>query len=332
MLRGNWFVLMPMSFADPEALNAQFLAALAEDRKGHDVPEHRARWLFAERLNARGDRKEMGFAAYEGIGHLVKFFNWHIRGQFPDPFAPSQIDPLVEAATATDDRVFASLGLIDKSRMIPRIARYNAQDHILMHAYPVPARNVPRVLLDFGAGHGRLANLGFNAPDPEQRFAKMIAVDAIASTYFTHLSYYRALGLRVWEYLDHQGDKPAQADVARAMVDHDGIHLPTWRIDLVPDGSVDMVSCIQVLKELPGLLVPDILKVFGRVTSVCGAIYIRDHQQFHNPNHMPVDLLLQANGFDREFAPHWRDRIEIHGLPRIWRKVDPMHFVSDANS
>ena len=322
---------MDVPLADAEALNARFLAALTEDRKGRDVPEHRARWLFAERLNARGDRKEMGFAAYEGIGHLVKFFNWHIRAAFPDPFAPELIDPLVEAATEADQRVFTRLGLVDKNHMIPRIARYNAQDHILIHAYPVPGRTAPRVLLDFGAGHGRLANLGFNAPDPEQRFAKMIAVDAIASTYFTQLSYYRALGLRVWEYLDHQKANPTQADVAQAMQDNDVIHLPTWRFDLVPDGSVDMVSCIQVLKELPGALVPDMLRVFARVTTTCGAIYVRDHPQFHNPNHMPVDLLLQANGFDREFAPHWRDRVEIHGLPRIWRKVDPGHYLSDAN-
>jgi hypothetical protein len=318
--------------AEPVALNAKFMAALVKDREGRDVPEHRARWLFAERLNARGDRKEMGFAAYEGIGHLVKFFNWHIRGQFPDPFPPGQIDPLVETATATDERVFAGLGLTDKKCMIPRIARYNAQDHILIHAYSGPDRNIPRVLLDFGAGHGRLANLGFNAPDPAQRFTKMFAVDAIASTYLTQLSYYRGLGLRVWEYLDHQSGEPTQTDVVRAMEDHDVVHLPTWRLDLVPDGSIDMISCIQVIKELPGPLVPDILKTFARVTTACGAIYIRDHQQFHNPNHMPVDLLLQANGFDREFAPHWRDRIEIHGLPRIWRKVDPGHFVSDANS
>jgi hypothetical protein len=323
---------MDVSLNDSEALNARFLASLDEDRKARDVPEHRARWLFAERLNARGDRKEMSFAVYEGIGHLVKFFNWHIRGQFPDPFLPGLIDPLVAASTATDQRVFADLGLVDKNLMIPRLARYNAQDHILMRAFPVPERNRARVLLDFGAGHGRLANLGFNAPDRAQRLDKLIAVDAIASTYLTQLAYYRALGLRVWEYLEHQGDALTQDAVARALEDHDVIHLPTWRFDLVPDGSVDMVSCIQVLKELPGALVADILKTFARVTTVCGAVYIRDHVQFHNPNHMPVDLLLQTNGFDCEFAPHWRDRIEIHGLPRIWRKVDPSHFVADPNS
>ena len=323
---------MCMSTPDSDALNDMFLAALAEDRSRHDVPEHLARWLFAERLNARGDRKEMSLARYEGVAHLVKFFNWHTNARFPDPFPPGQIDPLVEASTATDMRIFERLGLTDKGFMIPRLARYNAQDHILMHAYQVPDRNAPRVVLDFGAGHGRLANLGFNAPDPGQRFAKVIAVDAIASTYLTQLSYYRAMGLRVWEYLEHRNETPSQGDVANAMKDNDVIHLPTWRLDLVPDGSVDMVTCIQVLKELPGALVPDILKVFARVTSSSGAVYIRDHQQFHNPNHMPVDLLLQANGFDREFAPHWRDRIEIHGLPRIWRKVDPWHFVSAANS
>ena len=323
---------MDVSLNDAEALNARFLAALEQDRKAYDVPAHRARWLFAERLNARGDRKEMGFAAYEGTGHLVKFFNWHIRGQFPDPFLPAVIDPLVAAAVAVDQRAFADLGLEDKNRMIPRIARYNAQDHLMIHAFPVPERNAPRVVLDFGAGHGRLANLGFNAPDPAQRFTTLFAIDAIASTYLTQLTYYRALGLRVWEYLDHQADAPTQDDIRRAIADHDVIHLPTWRLDLVPDATVDMVSCIQVLKELPGALVSDILQVFARITKSTGAIYIRDHVQFHNPNHMPVDLLLQTNGFDCEFAPQWRDRVEIHGLPRIWRKIDPSHFVADANN
>ena len=113
---------------------------------------------------------------------------------------------------------------------------------------------------------------------------------------------------------------------------HDVIHLPTWRLDLLPDASIDLVSCIQVLKELPGPLVPDIIKVFVRVTTADGAVYMRDHPQFHSPNQMPVDVLMQSAGFGLEFAPHWRDRVEIHGLPRIWRKIDPNHYLSSANN
>lgn len=323
---------MDITTADPAMLNALFARVRDRDSAARDVPAHRARWLFAERLLSRGDRAEMGFDAWEGPEHLVKFFNWHVKAAFPDPFPPARIDALVAASSEVDARVFRRLGLHDGHRMIARIARYNAQDHLVLHAVPQPERNRPRVLLDFGAGHGRLAALGFNAPDEAQRFQTLVAVDAIPSTYFTQAAYYRAMGLSVWEYFEHQDDSPTEEDVMAASLSHQVIHLPTWRMDLIPDGCIDMVSCVQVLKELPGGLVADLIATFARVTHATGAIYVRDHLQFHNPNHMPIDLLLQASGFDREFAPAWIDRVEIHGLPRIWRKVDPSHYVAGPNS
>jgi SAM-dependent methyltransferase len=197
---------------------------------------------------------------------------------------------------------------------------YNAQDYLLQRFYPVPDRHRPRVLLDFGAGHGRMANLAFRLDDSVTE--TMIAVDGIPAPYLVQRAYYTGLGLTVADYLD---DRAAgrEFDVAKQQVDRDVVHLPTWRLDLVPNRSVDLVCCIQVLKELPRRLVVNVLEQFSRVVKPGGAIYVRDHVLQHHPNMMPIDQLLLANGFVREFAPHVRDQADIHGLPRVWRRLDP---------
>lgn len=311
---------------DPDALNARFRAVAEADLARLGAPSATARWLFAERLAARGERAEMSFAAYEGPAHIAKFFGWLRRAELPDVFG-NAADDLVAASLATDARIFDHYGLPFDEPLARKIARYNAQDYLLQRAYVVPQRQKIQVLLDFGAGHGRMANLAFSTPRPGERVRTYVAVDAIPSTYFTQSAYFAALGLSVWEYLDQDEGSVGPEEIAAAIAGHDIVHLPTWCLPLVPAGSIDLVSCVQVLKELPGELVPWLLPEFNRVLQPAGALYVRDHLQFHNPNHMPVELLTQAAGFALEFAPMLRDRSEIHGLPRIWRKVDAGLFV-----
>lgn len=318
---------LDVNFPDP--LNAALEAVLVRDRDRLGFPEYFSRWLFAERLHARGARAHMGFSAYEGTGHIAKFFNWHTFANYADYFCPEQIGPLQAASVAADLKVYDAYGLENENGIVQKVGRYNAQDFLLMRGYAVPERNRVRVQLDFGAGHGRLANLAFNAPNGADRLKTYIAVEAIPSTYFTQLAYFRALDLKTWEYLEHCDEDLTSDTLAAAIEAYDVVHLPTWRHDLLPDGCVDMVTCVQVLKELPGPLVNAIIPIFARLTHETGAIYIRDHQQFHNPNHMPIDLLLQTNGFALEFAPQLIDRTELHGMPRIWRKVNPAHFIVD---
>lgn len=312
--------------SSPDELNARFRDVAAADLKRFGAPEATARWLFAERLAARGERGEMGFSAYEGPDHLVKFFTWHRRAAFPDVFGTAIAD-LAAASAEADRRVFQRLGLNCDDLLVAKMARYNAQDYALQRAYAVPERQRIKVLLDFGAGHGRMANLAFATPRPGERVRCYIAVDGIPSTYFVQSLYFQALGLSVWDYFDHADEGVGPEDVAAAIQSHDVVHLPTWCLSLIPDGTADLISCVQVLKELPGELLPWLLPHFARIAQPAGALYIRDHLQLHNPNHMPIDLLTQAAGFALEFAPMIRDRAEIHGLPRIWRKVDPSLYV-----
>jgi len=306
----------------PEALNALFQSVCENDRVTFNFPEYMAQWLFADRLRMRGDRLEMGFFAFEGTDHIRKFFAWLSQTNLADTFRPGLADELAKISEAADEKIFQHYGLTAQPNMLKNMGRYNAQDYIFQRAYPVPERHAIRVLMDFGAGHGRMANLGFNTPVAEDRLQTYIAVEGIPSTYFTQHFYYKGLGLTVWDYFEHLDEDLSQDTIAKAMDTHDVVHLPTWRLGLIPDGTVDMVTCVQVLKELPGELVAHILPEFARVTKAAGAFYVRDHPQFHNPNHMPIDALTQAQGFALEFAPQIKDRSEIHGVPRIWRKVD----------
>lgn len=310
----------------PDELNELFRTVAAADLPRFGVPEAAVRWLFAERLAARGERGEMGFSGYEGPAHIAKFFGWLRRAELADFFG-ADVDDLIAASLQTDRTVFSHYGLPFDEALVRKIGRYNAQDYVLQRAYSVPERQQIRVFLDFGAGHGRMANLAFSTPRTGGRLRSYVAVDGIPSTYFTQAAYFAALGLTVWDYFDQVGDTVGAAEIAAAIGSHDIVHLPTWCLPLVPDGAVDMISCVQVLKELPGELVPWLLPHFGRIVQPAGSLYVRDHPQFHNPNHMPIDLLIQAAGFALEFAPMWRDRSEIHGLPRIWRKVDATLFV-----
>ncbi|MGP1352762.1 MAG: class I SAM-dependent methyltransferase [Parasphingopyxis sp.] len=296
----------------------RFRETAERDRETHLTHDFLAKWLFVDRLYARGQRKEMNFYEYEGPGHVLKYMRWIHHFDYRDWF-DAKDDPLVATSVERDRACLEKLGLPQQDIGLDAIGIYNVQDYRLQRFYPVPDRLKPRTILDFGAGHGRMANLAFHPGEDVTDL--MIAIEGIEGSYLTQRAYYTGLGLRFADYVDYRAED-REFDVAALADDHQLLHLPTWRFDLVPDASVDLICCVQVLKELPRPLTAHVIEQFGRVAKPGGAIYIRDHLQDHNPNHMPIDQLLAANGFVPEFLPQVHDRAEIHGVPRIWRKFD----------
>lgn len=304
-----------------------FHARLKRDMAAAAFPEFLRRWLFAERLQERGLRQDMNFFSFDGPKHIEKLFRWIRDFKYNDYF----VDPdNTEISIGNDKRVCEHYGLSIPDDNLRAVGRYNAQDFQLQRFYPVPERQALANILDFGAGHGRMANLAFTGKHRD-RARCYVAVDAIPSTYLTQNLYYKGLGLNVAEYLDH--DNPAATfDFAALAAANDAVHLPTWRMSLLPDDWFDLVCCVQVLKELPASLVPLVIREFARVLKPGAALYVRDHQQFHNPNQMPVDDILAASGFVLEFRPHIVDRRELHGLPRVWRKMDHRTYFDSGNA
>lgn len=311
-----------------EELNELFAYVLARDGQRFDDIDYKSSWLSADRLRARGQRNEMGFHAFESSAHIKKFFNWLRSTKLVDPLPADAKRPLCEKSTENDKRVCDYFHLDIPTDAIENVARYNAQDYLYQRIYPMPEDCSIRTILDFGAGHGRMANLALLGPSVLDRASTYIAVEGISSTYFTQHFYWKALGLKVWDYMEAIGPDLNEIEMQKIMSQHDVIHIPTWRLDLLPENSVDMVTCVQVLKEPPGILLPHIPNEFPRICKDRDAIYIRDHIQFHNPNHMPIDAMIQASGFTLEFSPQLKDRVEIHGLPRIWRKFDSALFLT----
>jgi SAM-dependent methyltransferase len=306
--------------ADKDKALDRFFGVVERDRDKYIGEPALLKWLFVDRLYARNERVEMNFYGFDGDAHLKKFFQWQKKLNNTDYLPRNLLAPLMEASLERDRKSLSRLRQDVAGHIVESIARTNAQDYLLQRLYPVPDRQQARVILDFGAGFGRMANLAFGAPNNVTQL--MISVDAIPGPYLTQNVYYRSLGLKYADYIDSDGT----FDFHQSAATHQLLHLPTWRLDLVPSASVDLVCCVQVLKELPGEVLIFALKQFSRMLKPGGAIYIRDHVQHHHPNQMPVDELLSAMGFALEFRPMIKDRHDIHGLPRIWRKLDPQLF------
>lgn len=302
---------------DAERDLALFEAALEAGKEDMQGREYLTRWLFADLLSARQERGEMNFYGFDGPEHVWKFFCWIMRTRFNDYFDPDQLNTLAELSAKRDEAAFARLGAARPYDGLLNVGRYNAQDFLFQRAYPVPERHKVRRQLDFGGGHGRSANLAFGADQSDVEF--LTVVDAIPGPYLSQRTYFQALGLSMYDTIDHTRES---LDASKIAQDHQILHMPTWRMNELPDDFYDMVSVVQVLKELPRQVCLYAIEEFARVLKPGGALYVRDHPQFHNPNHLPIDQLLQAAGFVLEFAPHIHDRVEVHGIPRIWRKMD----------
>ncbi len=271
-------------------------------------------WLHLQRRLAAGKLHHMRFDSFLGPEHLPLFFKWIHRIQYPDFLAPEQIETLTVRSAEADTAVFEKLGLRTDEIDLDNVARYNAQDFLLQRAYAVPPEQKPRTFLDFGAGHGRQAVLSFS---PESEIECFIAIDSIPGSYLTQRMYYEALGLKLNDYMDV--GESFGIERKSGLVNH----LPGWRGDLIPDDSVDMVCAVQVLRELSKEMLLHALRLFQRVLKPGGALYIRDHISWHNPNQVEQDALLAATGFVLEWRPHVVDRVHTHGVPRIWRKPNP---------
>lgn len=231
-------------------------------------------------------------------------------------YLPSALtQPLVDQSLENDKQILSKLSLnFDYKNYRQNIGINNAHDFILPNLYPVPERYRIRNVIDFGAGYGRQANLWTsNVQD-----GIFVGMDAIPNSYCLQNLYYQQLDKPLYDYIED----PAAFKIDPAKK---GIyHLPTWRYDLLPDNTFDLVMFVQVLPELNSKLISTMMKEFHRALKPGGMIYIRDHASIWKPaGKMDVGAFLAENGFVLEFQPHLVLDGDIHGIPRLWRKIDP---------
>jgi len=300
-----------------------FSAAYRRDQSRY-IRDWLVRWDYQvkrqrRKLKADGNEPE-NFFEYNGPDDLARWLNW-LKEPSPHYLPASLLDPLTELSQSVDSKVFAKLGLdINWTNYRDNIDLMNAHDYVFPNLYPHPKRFAIRNILDFGAGYGRQANLWTNKLDA----FTYVGMDAIPKSYCLQNLYYSSLDKPFFDYIE-------QPDLTVDFSTNAIYHIPTWRHDLLPDHSFDLVMCVQVLPELNSTLVRKMIAVFDRILKPGAMLYVLDHGVKWKPGgRMNIDQHIMDSGFVLEFRPHVIDDVEVHGIPRIYRKPHPDVVKSQA--
>ena len=273
-------------------------------------------WDYQTKRNKRNQKYNNDlpedFFNYKGKEDILKWMKWALP-VYPDYVGSEYLQKHIDFSLENDKRIINELGLeYDFSNYHLNIGLNNAHDFFIPQMYPVPEKNKIKNVLDFGAGYGRQANLWSSRTD-----SIYAAMDAIPNSYCTQNLYLKNLGKPFYDYIENPTDFSFNNDKK-------GIyHLPTWRYDLIPDNSFDLVICIQVLPELGSKLVKTMLTQFNRILKPGGMLYLRDNAYSWKPaGKINVENFLLENNFVLEFKAHVVDMVDIVGIPRLWRKID----------
>jgi len=279
-----------------------------------EQPSWAANWLY-----------DRDYAIYKSPQDLIRWFEWFRPEECAHYLPEERISLLTDESESHSRRILSPI--LSGEYKYRHVDEYNAVDFILQSLYPVPPRMRPKRVLDFGAGYGRQMNLWSRVAD-----LTYVAVDSVELPYTLQSFYFTQFSLPVYEYATgHSNVVGGESGI---------YHIPTWRTDLLPDAFFDLVICTQVLQEIPASLVDTAIHTFKRCVKPGGAVYVRDHglatQSMHN---VDVNAAFCKNGFVLEFCPYVRDHLwwlksefhpDLHGIPRVFRRLDPSYPVFDS--
>jgi hypothetical protein len=99
-------------------------------------------------------------------------------------------------------------------------------------------------------------------------------------------------------------------------------HLPSWHAPLIPQSSVDLVTATWVLNEVTPAGIIWLLHHARRILRVGGYLYVRDSRLRKPLRHdLNYDEYLLRMGFESAGSLDVRNRVDMHGIPRIFRKT-----------
>lgn len=174
-------------------------------------------------------------------------------------------------------------------------------------------------VLDFGSGYGRLGAMFSN----EGNKHTYISVDCVEGSYIVQNLFLSLLNpSNFYEYFDYEFlNKTFKIKKKKSIY-----HIPSWRLDLVEDQSVDLITSVFVLPEINEFALLKFIYDAKKVLRKGGYIYIRDHlyqtgDKTHKGGHkLDTESELKKAGFESIFISEYKDNLEIYGTPRIYQK------------
>ena len=184
------------------------------------------------------------------------------------------------------------------------ISEYTATDYLFQNITNREIKNV----LDFGSG---IARQSLQWSDK----ANFISVDAIESLYILQNKIYSILfPERLKEYFID----PENFEVNLNERYPNLFHLPTWKLNLIPDNSLDLIICVQVLNEIDEKTVRYVIRQFKRMAKKNCVLYVRDNEGSYEPGlNIRVGRLLLEEGFEVVYR-YQGLQTDLEGTPRVW--------------
>jgi hypothetical protein len=175
-----------------------------------------------------------------------------------------------------------------------------------------------KVVLDFGAGYGRLGAV-WGAPDNGMTY---IATDCIETSYVLQNLFLSSIADDNFiEYFDFAFERKNMLE--DGLKENSIYHIPSWALGTLPKHSVDLISSVFVLPEISHYGLLDFVQQADHLVKLGGQIYLRDHlyqndRAGHDGAHrFNTQALLENIGFEETYRGTYKDNVELYGTPRV---------------
>lgn len=110
------------------------------------------------------------------------------------------------------------------------------------------------------------------------------------------------------------------------------IQCPSWYFSLINTNSIDLITATWVLNEVNAAGICWLLYNSTRALKKGGYFYIRDSEKLKpNRHQINYDNILKSIGFELENRLNVKNRVDMHGVPRIYRKNKSFDFEKFEN-
>lgn len=316
---------MVLDAQNPEQWASVFRAVRDRDMQEKRGSQEILHWTYMER--SRKPSEHEGFLLWKGPECFYSWIYCKFEGSKKPPDQTfwkrpkrEDVDALIQKSGHLHDFLLKKSGnTFDIDHRNKDV--YNAQDY----HYCVSLVPELQSVLEFGPGSGRELFLFKEIPQ-----LKFFALDAVEQPYLLQYWVCKELHLPLWEYLEHSED----ASVAHVQNFIEGepkdarvIHLPTWRSDLIPDRSIDLVMFVWCLSEMSSEAAQHALQTVKRVLRPGGFVYIRDFPHTRSYAWNP-ERTMRRMGFRLVYYPWKQTEEEIHAVPRLYRLVQGEKHIS----
>lgn len=206
-------------------------------------------------------------------------------------------------------------------------ALIRVQDYCFIRKYCTDLPQRP-LHLDVGPGLGSSAIYSLNLLDSTSFYA----IEAHPMSYGVQRNVLRFLSPQSGDYLDlieceNFHIRASEQDELLNGSSYRIKHAPSWKLPVVADASIDLISATFVLNELNYAGILWILSNASRILKRGGYFYIRDSTILKPGMHaIEYDNVLIQMGFEKVAQLEYTNRFDHYGIPRLFRKSDDRRY------